>query len=220
MSYSRPVRTALAASILAWLSTAAFGVPVAEMGRSGDSWEQDPAGYDPPVNGCASLSNNQFVVLPTADSPVRRLEKASVARLDEQSVAKLLGLNRAEVRRLSTAGVFFSLKVKQMEDRKRAALSAGKGSWSGVDEVELDRLKAVVGGPELRTYHPYLIRAFQWPSEPTTHVACLSQGYVRTIAASAQMAPAEKPKRAAAVIFLPTPPRGSIAWWVKQSFHF
>lgn len=192
---------ALPASLLA-------ATPSLILGSSGDAWEAPPAGYQDAIDRgirsfpfCEALESYRTELV---------AGETAVGLLQQRSFLPLDGAGDAAARRI------LSDAVEQMEARRRRALSAGDGSWTAVDDIELRRVRTVPDGAVSPYGRPYLVRAFAWSDRPTALTVSVCGGYVRTIVASSEM-PAPMPERAAAIVFLEQPPTDSFAQWTERA---
>lgn len=216
------VATLAAATVLSIVPATSSHANTAQLvlGASGDAWEQAPPGFDAelqrmirsqPFELCRLLHDEE-VELVTDRAATALLEDTSVKLLDAGTIRTVFpdrpAIDAAAIRQA------FVAVAETMETRRQLALVEHRGSWSRYEQIELDRIRALLDSDEIETYRPYLIRAFRWRDRPTRVAVNVCGAFVRTTV-DTEASPNPKPERAAALVFLPREPRGSFPQWIQ-----
>lgn len=201
----------LLAALLMAPPPASAEVPLAYRGQSGDPWEASRGASE---DYCLQPDDAYFSAVPTRNEveAVARLADAPAVELSDGDAARLLGLS---VQQYGTAAAaFLAVSRSKLEVARQDVYQRRVGSWSRSDQEELDRLTAIVDGPRLAAFRPYLLRSLG-PGMPEDEpwldvIACDGAVAVRqTATGSLERAPV----RGAAVVFLEQAPKAVFVEW-------
>jgi hypothetical protein len=190
-------------------------VPLVSRGQSGDPWEAFRGGSE---DYCLRPDDAYFAIVPSQNEveAVARLAHAPAVELSDGEAARLLELSVQQ--NGTAAAAFLAVSRSNLEAARQDVYQRRVGSWSGSDQEELDRLKAIADGPRLAAFRPYLLRSLgpgMPEDEPRLDVIVCYGGVAVLQTATGSLE--RPPVRGAVVVFLEQAPKAVfVEWWVGE----
>ena len=141
---------------------------------------------------------------------IGRLNASPSVELSDKDAAKLTGLTIERAGSLSAS--VFNREIERLVALQKSVEGTGVGSWTGIEQADLDELRAIMTGDRWRAYRPYLLRVLNHPGAVNVLNVDTCGANVRVFNVSDALL-STRPTHTAVVVFLHEPPKDILVSW-------